>query len=134
MINFDDFDLLPADPNTVITTKGDFINRTCPTYLKQLSNLESFPLIKMTVLFPSSCDCQGFFNRGRFILGYVWCVKLKRKNVVCKYDYVEKSKSTARYKNGLVEGLYFTADLNSDLYGFISLNQKIVLEKIYHVL
>ena len=44
------------------------------------------------------------------------------------------SKRTARYKNGLVEGLYFTTDLNSDLYGFISLNQKVVLEKIYHVL
>ena len=39
------------------------------------------------------------------------------------------SKSTARYKNGLVEGLYFTTDLNSDLYGFISLNKKLFQRK-----
>ena len=43
VINFDDFDILPANPNTVITAKGEFINKTCPIYLKQY-NLKSFPL------------------------------------------------------------------------------------------
>ena len=63
----------------------------------------------MTVLLALLCDCQGFFN-------------------------LEKSQSSTRNSNGLVEGLYFITDLNSDLYGFISLNQKIVLGGAYHVM
>lgn len=83
----------------------------------------------MTVLLALLCDCQGFFNIDRFILWYVWYAKLIRK-----YVFLEKSQSSTRNSNGLVEGLYFITDLNSDLYGFISLNQKIVLGGAYHVM
>ena len=71
----------------------------------------------MAVLFALLCDCQGFFNIDRLILGYAWYVKLK-----VKYGFVEKSKSSMRNNNGLVKGLYFITNLKSDLHGFILLN------------
>ena len=103
-INFDDFDILAADSNKfklllrerlLIKRDKQILNRTIISFPLQLFE-------KMTVLFLLLHDCQDVFNT----LG---CFDLSSQRERKKYSFenalVEKSESSTRNTNGLVEGL-----------------------------